>query len=56
MGDELGKDHLRYATPIFVRPNALHQIGGFEEWGTCSGDVLFDETLREMSIRLWRGF
>jgi GT2 family glycosyltransferase len=47
--------HLRYATPIFVRPNALHQIGGFEEWGTCSGDVLFDETLREMSIRLWRG-
>ena len=53
--DELGKDHLRYATPIFVRPNALHQIGGFEEWGTCSGDVLFDETLREMSIRLWRG-
>ena len=53
--DELGKEHLHYATPIFVRPNALHQIGGFEEWGTCSGDVLFDETLREMSIRLWRG-
>ena len=33
-----------HATPIFVRPNALHQIGGFEEWGTCSGDALFDET------------
>ena len=47
--------HLLYATPILVRPNALHQIGGFEEWGTCSGDPLFDETLREMSIRLWRG-
>ena len=47
--------HLLYATPILVRPNALHQVGGFEEWGTCSGDPLFDETLREMSIRLWRG-